>query len=313
MIILSFILSIVDVNQNPSIDSMSASKTIVNNTENITFTATASDPESDPLTLRWEVLNTTGAIIKTYSGGSSITHQFNVSGVYQVKFNVTDSYNGSVEQIIENIIVNQRIIIAANTTVTFIPWQTDDKNASDIASELSLNTGDVIKKFDPTTGAYSNGWIVDPLLPSQSDFTVRKGDMVRIELINETSQTNGITAVVSTTSSSDYSVEVPLNYTYNSTTKSGNPGYNYVAWVSEKVITADQLAQQIGLASGQTISKYDPDSDSWQGYIYGVGLEGTSLNFNIYPGDVVCIKINEGVAGKILKISCNDVQTATAI
>jgi hypothetical protein len=83
--------------------------------------------------------------------------------------------------------------------------------------------------------------------------------------------------------------------------------------VSEKVITADQLAQQIGLASGQTISKYDPDSDSWQGYIYGVGLESTSLNFNIYPGDVICIKINEGVAGKILKISCNDVQTATAI
>jgi hypothetical protein len=83
--------------------------------------------------------------------------------------------------------------------------------------------------------------------------------------------------------------------------------------VSEKVITADQLAQQIGLASGQTISKYDPDSDSWQGYIYGIGLQNTPLNFNIHPGDVVCIKINPQVAGKKLVLKSSDIQVALSI
>jgi len=234
--------SFVVANSNPVISNLASSSTTINATESITFSATASDPENDPLTLKWYILNTTGAIIKTYTDVSSITNQFNVSGVYQVKFSVTDSYSGSAEQVIGNITVNQKIVIASNTTVTFIPWQTNDENASDIASQLGLNTGDVLKKFDPTTGAYSKGWVVDPLLPSQSDFMVKKGNMIRIELVNQTSKTNGITAVVSTTSSSDYSVEIPLNYTYDSTSKSGNPGYNYIAWVSEKVITADQLA-----------------------------------------------------------------------
>jgi hypothetical protein len=309
----SFILSVTDVNRNPIINSLTVSSATINTTENITFTSSVSDPENDALTYEWQILNATGAVIKTYSNANSILeHQFKRAGLFKVKLIVTDTYSGSANQIVESITVKQKVVISPGKNVTFIPWQSADKKVSEIATAFNLHNGDVIKKFNPSTGKYSIAWVVDPTI-NQNDFTIKKGDMIRVELVNETSRTNGITATISTVDSSDSPVEVPLNYTYDSPTKSGNPGYNYVAWVSEKVITADQLAQQIGLARGQTISKYDPDSDSWQGYIYKIGLQNTSLNFNIYPGDVICIKINEGVAGKKLVLKSNDIQVASSI
>jgi len=317
MVMIILILSVTDVNRDPIISSLTASSTTINTTENITFTSSVSDPENDALSYTWEILNATGAVITTYSNANSVLeHQFKRAGLFKVKLIVTDAYSSSSNQIVGNITVKQKVTIPPGKNVAFIPWQSAEKKVSEIATAFNLHKGDVIKKFNPNTGAYSVAWVVDPDV-SQSDFTIRKGDMIRVELVNQTSKANGITTTISTVDSSDSSVEI--NLTYNATTDpqthltKGNPGYNYVAWVSEKVITADQLAQQIGLASGQTISKYDPDTDSWQGYIYGIGLQNTPLNFNIYPGDIVCIKINPQVAGKKLVLKSTDIQVAISV
>jgi len=278
----SFILSVTDINRDPIINSLTASSLTINTTENITFTSSVSDPENDVISYTWEILNATGAVINTYSNANNVLeYQFKRAGVFKVKLTVSDPYSGSSNQLVENVTVKQKVTIPPGKNVAFIPWQCADKKVSEIATAFNLHNGDVIKKFNPNTGAYSVAWVVDPDV-SQSDFTVRKGDMIRVELVNQTSETNGVTTTISTVDSSDSSVEIPLNYTYDSTSKSGNPGYNYIAWVSEKVITADQLAN-------------------------------TPLNFNIYPGDIVCIKINPRVAGKKIILGSANIQVATSI
>ncbi|RLF77497.1 hypothetical protein DRN38_08260 [Thermococci archaeon] len=316
----TFILSVNDINRNPVINSLThySSHSLtpynatINTTENVTFTSNVSDPENDALTYEWQILNATGVVIETYSNANNVLeHQFKRAGLFKVKLIVSDPYSGSTNQT-ESITVRQKVVIPPGKNVAFVPWQSANKKVSEIVTAFNLHKGDVIKKFNPTTGVYSTAWIVDPIV-NQDDFTVKKGDMIRVELVNATSTTNGITTTISTVDSSDSSVDIPLNYTYDSSSKSGNPGYNYVAWVSGKVITADQLAQQIGLASGQTISKYNPNTDCWQGYIYGIGLQNTPLNFNIYPGDIVCIKINKQVAGKKLVLKSDAIQVANSV
>ena len=86
--------------------------------------------------------------------------------------------------------------------------------------------------------------------------------------------------------------KIPLKYTYDKKNKTGNPGYNYIVWMKNEIIKASELAVEIDLKPGQVISKYDEQTDSWIGYISGIGLEGTPLDFIIEKWDVICIKVN---------------------
>jgi len=316
----TFILSVDDINRNPVINSLThysshsltpyntTISATINTTENVTFTSNVSDPENDALTYTWQILNSAGVAVANYSNANNVLeHQFRKAGVYKVRLIVNDVYSGSVQITSEDIIVKQKIVIPPDKDVFFIPWQNDEVNITNL--ETKFNPGDVIKLFDSQNGRFSKCWIVG--VSSLTDaFDVRKGVILRVEP-GQLSKETGISDVISTVTS-DSAVSIPLNYTYDKSTKSGNPGYNYFTWTSDKIITAHQLGLQLNLSAdfrrGQTISKYNSDSGSWQGYIWGIGLENTPLNFNIYPGDIICIKVNPEVAGKKLVIQSTCIQ-----
>ncbi|MEP1087511.1 MAG: PKD domain-containing protein, partial [Algoriphagus sp.] len=73
-------------NRAPSVSQISADKTSGSNPLTVTFTATSSDPENDPMTYVWDLGNGETKTTEV----PSLTHTFNTIGEYEVKVTAKD-------------------------------------------------------------------------------------------------------------------------------------------------------------------------------------------------------------------------------
>jgi PKD repeat protein len=173
-----------------------------------------------------------------------------------------------------------------NQGKNYVVWKGESLNASDLALLIGLEKGESIAVFNSESGEW-NEYVYGVSSESQ-DFVISPFDIIRIKCISEKNA-----FIEATKEKYVEQEEIPLKYTYDKKNKTGNPGYNYIVWMKNETIKASELAVEIGLKSGQVISKYDEQTDSWIGYIHGVGLEGTPLDFTIQKEDIVCIKVSE--------------------
>lgn len=219
-------------------------------------------------------------------------HKYTKAGTYIVNLTVIDN-EGSisyVEKIIQVLPKEKTKQVKLDYTPknqgkNYVVWRGDPINASDLALEIGLEKGESIAVFNSETGEWRE-YIYGSSSSSQ-DFIISPFDIIRIKCISEKN-----VFIEATKEKYAKQNEIPLKYTYDKKNKTGNPGYNYIVWTKNDM-RASELAAQINLKPGQVISKYDDQTDTWIGYISGVGLEGTPLDFMIHKGDIICIKVSE--------------------
>ncbi|MFO1437150.1 MAG: Calx-beta domain-containing protein [Verrucomicrobiaceae bacterium] len=95
-------------NQKP-VMTLAASATVVPVNATVTFTATASDPDNDPLAFNWQHFGSTTQIVSPNS--NVITRQFTSAGTYIVTCTVSDMKGGTVTR-------NQLITVGSAATFT---------------------------------------------------------------------------------------------------------------------------------------------------------------------------------------------------
>ena len=219
-------------------------------------------------------------------------HKYTKAGTYIVNLTVIDN-EGSISYVEKTIQVlpkekTKQVKLdytSKNQGKNYVIWRGDPINASDLALEIGLEKGESIAVFNSETGEWKE-YIYGSSSSSQ-DFIISSFDIIRIKCISEKN-----VFIEATKEKYAKQNEIPLKYTYDKKNKTGNPGYNYIVWTKNDM-RASELAAQINLKPGQVISKYDEQTDTWIGYISGVGLEGTPLDFMIHKGDIICIKVSE--------------------
>jgi hypothetical protein len=149
--------------------------------------------------------------------------------------------------------------------------------------QAELSNGESIGKFNSSLGQ----WIkyVVGISSILSDFVVSPLDIVIITIKSEKT-------LYIDTSDADYptSDKIDLHYNYNSITKIGNPGLNFVVWPSDTQISASELSSRLALSTSFTIYKYDKQNSNWLTYIVGVDGDET-LDYTISKHDILCIYV----------------------
>jgi len=244
--------------------------------------------------------DTDGTIVRVlwkFGDGTNSTehnpiHKYTEDGKYIVNLTVIDdkgstSYMEKTIQVLSKEKTEQVKLsyTPKNQGKNYIVWRGEPINASDLVLEAGLEKGESIAIFNSNTGEW-NEYICGVSSASQ-DFLISPFDIVRIKCIAEKKIFVEVTRERYVKRN-----EIPLKYTYDKKNKTGNPGYNYIVWTEDK-IRASELAKKANLKSNEVISKYNEQTDSWIGYICGIGLEDTPLDFIIEKGDVICIKVSE--------------------
>jgi PKD repeat protein len=271
--------------------SFGADKTITNNvieintSESIAFTDSSSDADGDsPLSYSWAFGD----------GGTSTeqnpTYRYWIAGNFTVNLTVTDSYGDSNYNNTITVKVKEKIVCnniynpsTGRAGRNFISWgRRSAKRADKVAKLLGLNPKDLIGRYNTTTGTYET-YLVDELL--EADWYVQPYDVLKVEILN--SSTGPITVTLDPHDSVNPKRSIRLKNTYNKTTKSGNPGYNYITYSNLTTTTASAFAQYMGIPRGWVLSKRS--GNRWQGYI--VDISPSSYDFTIYPNDILCAKV----------------------
>ena len=146
-----------------------------------------------------------------------------------------------------------------------------------------MSTGESISIFNSNTGQ----WIkyVVGISSILGDFLISPLDIIIITIKSDKT-------LILDASNAGYTLSerIDLHYNYNSATRVGNPGLNFVIWPADTEIKASELTSLLTLSKGFTVYKYDQQTSKWLTYIVGVGLDET-FDFTILKHDILCIYV----------------------
>jgi PKD repeat protein len=281
-----------DENEAPTADfTYTPTNPIVNTL--INFTDASVDDDGNIVNWSWNFGDGTN------STEQNPTHNYTQPGSYLVNLTVTDDDQAqdTIQKTIN--VISPSVVSEENLTTimlkydttnkahkgrNLIAWRGDAVSASMLAVSAQLSYGDSISIFNTSTGQWKQ-YIVN-VSDTLNDFNISTWDVIDIR----TNAEKNIKIDISKTA--ETSRQITLQYIPYSTTTTGNYGYNYFVWTSTIPIKASDLVKQMGLSS-EPISKYDPQTNTWMGYITGLGVEQSLFDFTISTYDIVCVKVNE--------------------
>ena len=218
--------------------------------------------------------------------GSSVEHSFTFAKRHTVNLTVTDSektvsYKESV------VTVKQKISVVNNSKndgINYIAWgATASIKASELADGLSLDTGDIIRKFDPGTGDWSTVEYVAGASEEEGgedDFTINRWDHVQIHTASNRSCSFTPDDMVDTTQQKTME--------FNST----NENYNYITWSNDFSITPANFVASLNSTNfgGKNIEfmVYDSTTSTWK--TYNAKYPDFATLTSIAPYDVICFR-----------------------
>jgi len=215
--------------------------------------------------------------------GAVTTHDYDFASVYYPTVTGVDNASSENESQTLTITVKQKISVVKNSEndgVNYVTWGANDSlMASTLATALSLQEGDTIRKFDTTSGNWSD--IEYVAVVDTGDFLISIWDYVQIHVAEDRSHSFTPDGVV------DSSHQETM--IFNST----NEGYAYITWTNDFTITAEDFAADLG-GSGVTgedvaINVYNPTTGETKNYNPSVPPVFQD-NFNIQLYNVISFK-----------------------
>jgi len=172
-----------------------------------------------------------------------------------------------------------------NKGINYIIWKESSINASELVIKKGLEQGEIVSLYDAEIGKWKR--YIYGYSSQYDDFKIQTWDVIEIKCLSSKN------IIIETEKQENTPVIYNFKYTYDSINNTGNPGYNYFAWINDEKILASDLAELIGIEQGCVISKYNNHESSWKGYIHGLGLDKTLQDFTIEKYDIICIKISQ--------------------
>jgi len=271
----------------------------------VNFTDTSVDYDGSIVNWTWEF----GDGNVNYTQNPS--YIYNQTGAYLVNLTVMDNQNATNTK-------QQTITVTTDTPPTNVSWEETTEitlryneknkgnnylvwkgaaiNASVIAENISLSSGESISIFNKTDGLWQS-YTVGVSNISTDDFLVSPWDVIIIYCKSEKKIS------MDTSHQSDASQSIVISYFKDIQNQTSNEGYNFFVWTG---IQTKPIKEFIGLyeLSGEDveISAYDTDSHTW--YTYNPSLPSVFNNdFDIQLYNIICIKVAERSEEHIITIS----------
>ncbi len=260
------------------------------------FSPSDANPDSGD-SVTFDASNSDGAGALSYSwdfdndgtpddSGSIVENSFIFAKRYTVNLTVTDcektvSYSESM------VTVKQKIAVVNNSNndgINYITWgATASILASELATDMGLDTGDAIRKFDPGTGDWSTVEYVAGVSEEEggeADFTINRWDYVQIHTNSD--HTHSFTPDDAVTTSQQKTME------FNST----NENYYYITWSNDYAIAPENFAASLGGSgvAGENVEfyVYKPATNTWLNY--NPKYPDFATLTSIAPYDVICFR-----------------------
>ncbi|MBN2066592.1 MAG: DNRLRE domain-containing protein [Candidatus Thermoplasmatota archaeon] len=217
------------------------------------------------------------------------TFSYNISGVYYPTVTGVDNASSENESQALAVTVKQKISVVNNSKndgINYMTWgATASILASELASDLGLDTGDIIRKFDPGTGDWST-WLYMVGIDEpggERDFTVNRWDHVQIHTNSDHMHS--------------FTPDGEVNTSHNTTMifDDINEGYNYITWSNDFAISPENFAASLGGSgvAGENVEfyVYKPATDTWLNY--NPKYPDFATLTSIAPYDVICFRAPE--------------------
>jgi len=217
------------------------------------------------------------------------TFSYNISGVYYPTVTGVDNASSENESQALAVTVKQKISVVNNSKndgINYMTWgATASILASELASDLGLDTGDTLRKFDPGTGDWST-WLYMVGIDEpggERDFTVNRWDHLQIHTNSDHMHS--------------FTPDGEVSTSHNTTMifDDINEGYNYITWSNDFAISPENFAASLGGSgvAGENVEfyVYKPATDTWLNY--NPKYPDFATLTSIAPYDVICFRAPE--------------------
>jgi len=237
------------------------------------------------------------------------SHTYNQTGTYLVNLTVTDNQDatntkqqtitvttpatnvswGETEE--TTLVYNEN-----NKGSNYLVWKGAAINASSLAENISLSSGESISIFNKTDGSWQT-YIVGLSNMSTDDFLVSPWDVIVIYCKSEKKIPMDISH------QSDAAQSITISYFKDIQNNISNEGYNFFVWTGIQTKPIKEFIELYSFTGENVeISVYDADSHTWLAYNPSLPLIFNE-NFDIQLYDIVCIKVSEQSEEHIITIS----------
>jgi hypothetical protein len=215
--------------------------------------------------------------------GETVSYSYTKAGSYVANLTIRDGYSNTHYYhplAGAPLTVNQKITVydnANNNGNNFITWGANASvMASTLANDLGLGNGDLVERFNPTTG----NWDMYNVQFQSGDFSIGIWEHVMIDV----SSASEISASFTPGTGWDEPQDVTMQFDSN------NSGYNYITWTQDYEIDPEDFLDNCGIGNEDvTIYVHDPSTNNWNSYNKNLPAVFNTLS-TIQTYDVICFQ-----------------------